>query len=271
MIYVIKANGKKELFDEYKVMNSIKRARIPESIRPQVLQYVKGKLYDGISTAEMYRYILEFLGQSEHPYFKSRYSLKESIMMLGPTGYPFEDFVARILESFGYKTKVRQILNGKCVRHEIDIIAEKDWKTSIIEVKFHNNPGIESDVHVALYTYARFLDVQSVHKYDDVWLVTNTKATLDAITYARCQSMKIMSWGYPEGESFRDIVERSRLHPVTILSSLSNGNKLTLLENHVVLCKDIYRDNTLLDLIPLSREEKEKVLTEVKIICQEEE
>src|SRR5664279_1454910 len=125
MFLVIKANGKKEPFNDQKVINSIRRARIPHAIQSDVLLHVKSKLYDGISTAEIYEHILEFLDNSAHPYSRSRYSLKEAIMMLGPTGYPFEDFVAKILQAFGYETKVRQILNGKCVTHEIDVIAEK--------------------------------------------------------------------------------------------------------------------------------------------------
>src|SRR5664279_1416804 len=125
MFTVIKADGKKEPFSEEKVINSIRRARIPKPIQSEVLIHVKSKLYEGISTSEIYQHILEFLDNSAHPYSKSSYSLKEAIMMLGPTGYPFEDFVAKILQAFGYTTKVRQILNGKCVTHEIDVIAEK--------------------------------------------------------------------------------------------------------------------------------------------------
>ena len=52
-------------------------------------------------------------------------------MKLGPTGYPFEDFIAKLLQADGYETKVRQILKGECITHEIDVIAEKNNKTSI--------------------------------------------------------------------------------------------------------------------------------------------
>jgi len=100
--------------------------------------HIQSKAYDGISTSEIYQHVLEFLDTSSHPYSRAKYSLKESIMMLGPTGYPFEDFIARLLESQGYTTKVRQILNGKCITHEIDVIAEKDRTTAAIEAKFHN-------------------------------------------------------------------------------------------------------------------------------------
>jgi hypothetical protein len=267
MITVLKANGTKEFFDENKVMNSIHRAHIPEHLQPQVLEHIKSKLYEGISTAEIYQYILEFLDTAPHPYMKSRYNLKEAIMMLGPSGYPFEDFVSKILETEGYTTHVRQILRGKCISHEIDVIVEKDGRSSIIEAKFHNNIGTRSEVHVAMYTHARFVDLQYRYHFDQVWLVTNTKTTIDANTYALCNDMKVISWDYPEGNSLRDLIEKSRLHPITVLNTLPQSLKITLLENHIVMCKDIHANPTVLDGLSLSKEEKQKVLAEVTAVC----
>lgn len=271
MTTVIKATGEKEAFNEQKVMNSIRRARIPNSLHDEVLAHVKSKLYEGISTEEIYRHILEFLGNSSQPFVRARYSLKESIMMLGPTGYPFEDFVARILEAHGYTTQVRQILRGRCVSHEVDVIAKKEGKASMIELKFHNSSGTRSEVQVALYTFARFEDVQTNQNFQDVWLVTNTKATIDAITYAECMGMKVISWSYPEsGGSLRDLIETARLHPITVIHNLSQSQKATLLQNHVVLCKDIQRDKTVLDMLTLTQEERDRVIAEVEAICSEE-
>lgn len=270
MIHVLKANRSSEPFSEHKVLNSIRRARVPHALQGEVLTYIKTKLYDGISTEEIYQHILNFFRESSHPYGKASYSLKESIMKLGPTGYPFEDFIGKILESQGYSTKVRQILSGRCITHEIDVLAEKDGKTAIIEAKFHNSPGVRSEVQVALYSYARFEDVKVRNNVQEVWLITNTKTTIDAKTYALCNGMKIISWDYPEGGSLRDLIEQARLHPVTMLTSLSQPQKMTLLENHIVLCKDITENNAVLDMLYLSEADKEKVLNEVKFICQTE-
>ena len=267
MPQVIKADKTKEEFSEEKVIASIKRAGIPESLQSQVLQHVKNKLYDGISTDEIYHHISEFLGHSSHPYSKAKYGLKESVMALGPTGYPFEDFVASLLEAIGYKAQVRQILTGKCITHEVDVIAEKNGKRSMIEAKFHNSPGTRSDVQVALYTKARFEDVREKNKLDDAWIVTNTKTTNDANAYAACVGMKVVSWNFPGGESIRDLIEKTKLFPITMLTSLSQNNKQTLLYNHIVLCKDICANSSLLDVLPLSKEEKEKTMAEVSFIC----
>lgn len=269
MLSVLKANHQREPFSEEKVRESIKRARVPEQIQAEALAHVKSKIYDGISTEEIYFHVLEFLHKSPQPYSRAHYSLKESIMMLGPTGYPFEDFVASILTSLGYEARVRQMLQGRCVTHEVDIVAQKDEKTTMIEAKFHNSPGSRSDVQVALYTKSRFEDVKDKNNIDHAWIVTNTKTTIDANTYAQCVGLKVISWSYPAGGSLREIIEENRLYPLTMLTSLVQSHKMTLLTHHIVLCKELYKNPSLLDILPLSREEKEKVMAEVHFICNE--
>ena len=207
MINVIKANGEREPFSEEKVLRSIQRAGIPEDLQQVVLAHIKEKLFENITTTEIYRHILDCFDETNNLYSKARYSLKQALMLLGPTGYPFEDYVARILEAKKYATETRQLLMGTCVGHEVDVIAEKDRVRSMIEAKFHNNPGVRSDVQVALYTKSRFEDLKEKHHLNEAWIVTNTKATTDAIAYANCVGMKIISWSYPENESLRDLIE----------------------------------------------------------------
>lgn len=268
MIHVIKADGAREPFDEKKVISSMKRAGVPKHIESQLLKEIKANVYDNIQTWEIYQWIIQSLGKSDDPYSKAQYSLKQAIMMLGPTGYPFEDYLARLLEAEGYKTQTRLVLSGKCVSHEIDVIAEKNGKRIMIEAKFHNSSGARSDLQVIMYTKARFDDVKVKNNIDECWLVTNTKATIDAITYAQCNNLIVMSWNYPEGNSLRDIIEKHRLYPVTMLSSIPQALKLRLLENHVVLLKDICFTPTLLNTIHASHEEKQKLLEESKYLCK---
>lgn len=266
MVSVIKANGEIEEFSETKVKNSISRAGIPKSIEDQVLNHVKEKLYDNIPTVEIYQHILEFLETSPTPYTKSRYSLKQAIMQLGPTGYPFEDYVAEILKTMGYSTKTRTVLFGKCIQHEIDVIATKDNKKIMVEAKFHNGVGIYTDSHVSMYTKARFDDVKEKHGFTEGWLITNTKATLDAFSYGACVDLKVIGWSLPEGESLRDLVEKAKLIPITALTTLSTRHRQILLENHFVLCKDIVAHPEYLNLLDVSNEKKEQVLDEAKFV-----
>ena len=159
-IQVLKASGEKEPFSEDKVRRSIRRTRIPKKLEDEVVRHVRDSLYSGIPTAEIYRHISEFLGNSSYPYTRTVYGLKQAIMQLGPSGYPFEKFVAAILSHHGYTVQTDVIVSGRCVDHEIDVVAQKENRRYMVECKFHNLPGVRSDVKVALYIQARFEDLQ---------------------------------------------------------------------------------------------------------------
>ncbi|PIP74904.1 MAG: ATPase [Candidatus Levybacteria bacterium CG_4_9_14_3_um_filter_35_16] len=264
MVDVIKANGVIEPFSDEKVRGSILRAGIKKELADEVLGHVKGKLYNNIPTSEIYTHITEYLGATPG---KAKYSLKRAIMELGPTGYPFEDFISEILKMEGYKTEVGSILTGKCVQHEVDVIAEKNGKKIMVEAKFHNDVGIKTELHVSMYTKARFDDVSDRYGLDQAWIVTNTKVSIDALSFAKCSGMKILSWSYPENEGLRDLVEKWKLHPVTALLTLSQSQKQILLENRVVLCKNICENSSILDLLNIPHNKKEEIVNEAKLIC----
>lgn len=270
MISVVKATGEKEDFSEEKIRKSVQRAGVSGDLQNQTLNYVKTNLYNNIPTSEIFNKITEFLTRSKYPYIPSRYGLKQAIMALGPTGYPFEDFVAQILKAYGFTTQTRVITSGKCINHEIDVIAQKSAmdgnKKIMIEAKFHNFPGTKTNIHVALYTKARFDDVKEVNNFDEVWLITNTKVTSDALSYALCSGMKIVSWNYPEGASLRDLIEKSNLLPITTLTTLSQEQKRKLLDQGIVMTKDICKDPRCLDLIYPSGSKKQETLSEAAFV-----
>lgn len=265
---VLKATGAKEKFSEEKLRLSIRKAGIPDNLSNEVVSHIQTKLYENIPTYEIYKHITEFLSNSPHPYTKTKYSLKQAIMDLGPTGYPFEDYIAEILKLEGFKTMVRQVLYGKCIGHEIDIVAEKNNIRSMIECKFHNMPGTKSQVHVSLYTKARFDDVKEKNNLDDVWLVTNTKITQDALNYAICANMKVISWDYPANGSFRDLIEKYKLHPITMLTNISSAQKQSLAQNHVVLAKDVCKNPSSLDILGLPNDKKNSILSECQFLYE---
>lgn len=240
----------------------MQRAGMPEELSQKLLDKTEKNLYDGIQTWEIYQNIQDELSK-KNTYYKARYSLKQAIMMLGPTGYPFEDFIAKVLEAEGFTASVRQVLPGRCVRHEIDVVAEKDERRIMIEAKFHNSPGARSDLHVAMYTKARFDDVKLKNNLNHCMLITNTKASIDAVSYATCMGYQVVSWDYPKGQSLREVIERHRLYPVTALTSISHQAKLALLSDHTVLIKDIQENPGLLNTVHISREEKQSIRQEV--------
>lgn len=267
MVHVVKSDGNQEVFSEEKVLNSIKRAGISHDLQQKVLSHIKEKLFEGITTSEIHNHIKEFLRTSTTPHLVVKYDLKRSIMELGPTGYPFEDYVAKLLTYQGYTTKTRTIVRGKCISHEIDVIAEKNGKTMMVEAKFHNTTGVRTDVHVALYTQARFRDAREKNHFDNVCLITNTQITSDAIAYGQCMGMEIVSWNYPEKGSIRDWIESMALYPITALTMLSNSQKAQLMQKNIVLCQDLCKNKHVLDALELSQQQKDEILSEANFAC----
>ncbi|MBP9719469.1 MAG: restriction endonuclease, partial [Candidatus Levybacteria bacterium] len=89
-----------------------------------------------------------------------------------------------------------------------------------------------------------------------------------AITFGMCAGMHILSWEYPTQHSFRDIVEQAKLIPITALTTLNRTQEASLLEQGVVLVKDIVTNNSVLDPLHLPKERTEDILTEAKQIVE---
>ncbi|MFH1280599.1 MAG: ATP cone domain-containing protein, partial [Candidatus Beckwithbacteria bacterium] len=105
-IIVKKASGKSEAFDESKVRISLKKAGAKPEVIDKVLVSLTGQLRDNITTKEIYRHVFDLLNQYQTGQ-EYRYSLKNALFGLGPSGYPFENFIARLLEKLGYTTQTQ--------------------------------------------------------------------------------------------------------------------------------------------------------------------
>jgi len=264
---ITKNDGTKEQYDEEKIHTSATRVGVPEALQNEMLQSIRDRLYDGIKTSEIFLMIKEFLRRSDSPYLAMKYNLKDALSELGPSGYPFEKYVSLLLEATGYQTRTNQTIEGSCVSHEVDVVAVKDNVTYFIEAKFHKNHGQRTDVRVALYIKSRYDDLKSNWKNGPTapWIVTNTRFSTDAIKYSECQNIKLTSWGYPKEGGIMDLIERTGLHPVTIIENLSSGDKMRLMAAGVVTCKQLLdpANHSL-----LSRDFIDNLLPDLENICQ---
>lgn len=273
-ITITKASGESESFSEPKLRRSLERVHAPREVIDEIVAEIERELYAGMTTAEIYKKAFSLLRKRQRP-TAARYSLKQAIMELGPTGRPFERFVGALLESEGFTVRGPQIVQGVCIKHEIDASGMKDNKHIMVECKFHNLPGTRSDVKIALYVQARFEDIerkwqkQPEHgsKFHEVWLVTNTKLTSDAIDYAKCVGMTAIGWSHPTDNGLEDRVERAGLHPITCLTTLSRSQKRELLEQHIVLCRELLDNEKVLNSIGLKSSATSKVIEEAKQLC----
>lgn len=272
-IFVVKADGTRELFDVTKLEHSLKKAGTPTKTVEQIVDHIKTHLTEDITTQEIYKHAFELLHKDEKP-IAIKYSLKKAIMDLGPSGFPFEDFVAEIFRQRGYKAETGKIVKGFCVEHEIDVVAWNKEKLLMVEAKFHNEPGVKSDLKVALYVKARFddlikmdFDYDGKRKLDEGWLVTNTKFTSTAIEYGSCQGgMRMIGWNYPPIGNLHDMILESKLHPLTCLLSLNGREKKSLLDKGIVLCKSLLENRNLLTDIGLNEDQVKNVLEEIAML-----
>jgi len=274
-ILIKKASGELELFSENKLRRSLERVGTSSDVVEDIVSHIAGELKNGVSTQDIYRHAFSLLNKHDRS-VAGKYSLKRAIMELGPTGHPFEKLVSEILKTKGFSTQVGVIVQGICVSHEIDVVAEKENQHIMIECKFHNQPGTKSDVKIPLYIQARFEDVRKAwlknkdhaQKFHEAWLVTNTKLTSDAITYAQCVGMKPIGWNYPVNEGLEVLIDQSGLHPITCLTMLDAGDKQRLLNEDVVLCKELLHNKDILQNLGLNTVEISQVEKEISELCK---
>src|SRR3989344_6079707 len=171
--YIIKATGEREIFDPQKLHNSLTKTGAKKSVVDKIISHIEKELIDNITTKEIYTHAFELLKKEDEPKVTARYSLRNAIVDLGPSGFPFEQFVAEIFRAKGFETVTDFMAKGKCAEHEVDI--------------------------VALYIKARWEDLSETifsfgkeRKLDEGWLITNTKFSESAIKYAMCKNMKLV-------------------------------------------------------------------------------
>ena len=271
-LFVIKADGTREPFDSVKLERSLKHAGASTRVVESILNNIKETFLEETTTHEIYRRAFDLLHKEEKP-ISLRYSLKRAIMELGPSGFPFEDYIAEIFKFKGYETLTGQIVKGQFVEHEIDVVAWDEDSLIMVEAKFHNQLGVKTDLKVALYVKERFDDLFTQtfnyggkeRKLSEGWLVTNTKFSSTAIEYGSHQGnhLIMVGWNYPLRGNLHDMILEAKLHPLTCLVSLNGMQKKSLLDQGVVLCKTLLEKPELLVSIGLTEGEKKEVLEEI--------
>lgn len=271
---IVKSGGETVRFSAGKLRKSLSHSGAPRDVVEAIVESVTGEAYEGMPTHEIFDRAFALL-KSYRESCASRYKLKKAIYELGPTGFPFERFVSAVLSHSGFKTRSNQKYRGKCVSHEIDVVATNGEGTRLIECKFHSEPGKKCDVKVPLYIHSRFQDVlhyegarrenQSVFKPG--WVVTNTRFTRDAQKYGTCVGLYLLSWDYPAENSLKRRIDRSGLYPVTVSPLLSENEKNLILDRGMVLCSEVLKAPGVLDQIGVSKSRKNRILAAFRQLC----
>lgn len=247
-IFIRKVSGEKQLFQPEKIVKTCLRAGATKALANRISREVSRQVREGTSTRKILQITLRLLEQ-EKPYLAARYDLKGAILRLGPAGYAFEFLMAEILRECGYQVQMPPVLKGACVSHEVDIVAEKNGTRVMIECKYRKEGGVYIGVKEALYTWARFLDLEEGHekngtqKFDECWLVCNTRFSTDAIKYSRCKKMRLVGWHYPPNRGLANMIERKKIYPITVLRRLDKDSQNKMSRAGLMLCRDLVRND----------------------------
>jgi hypothetical protein len=273
VVLVIKASGEEEPFDIRKLEGSLFNAGAGDGLVKEITKDISEWIYSGVTTKKIYNRAFQLLKRIKNV-TAIRYKLKQSMIDLGPTGYPFEYFIGKVFENMGYAVKVGQVLDGMCITHEMDVIATKDHQQHLVECKFRLDQGKIVSVQTSLYVRARIDDILKRYKADNKfegysftgWVVTNTRFSSDCIKFGESTGLQMLGWDYPYGNGLKSIIEREKIYPITALTILSKKEKTQLLDQGVVTCEQLYNNLEVLDDIAFVRSKSTKLLKELNDI-----
>lgn len=272
---IVKHSGDIVDFNPEKLKISLLKSGANTHVVNDIIKSIRKELYDGIPTKKIYKMAFALL-KKEANFHAARYNLRSALQLLGPSGFFFEKYIARIFEAEHFETKLNLTLQGKCVSHEIDVLIKKNNLISMVECKFHSGREAVSDVKVPMYILSRFNDLKDkdyliFSKKDTIskcWIVTNNRFTSDAIAFAKCSGLNLLSWNYPELNNLKTKNDFDYLYPVTCLTTLSLGEKDKLLILDVLLVKEIVNNYECLEKIGLSPNRIKNVLKEASELCK---
>ncbi|MBP9763388.1 MAG: restriction endonuclease [Candidatus Pacebacteria bacterium] len=275
---IVKSDGTKELFDSNKLLGSLLRARASKTIAEDIVEKINKEIRENMTTSQIYDRAFDLLNnRSKRTAMK--YSIRRSVLNLGPTGFPFEKYIAEIFKAKGYETRTGQMLQGKCLEHEVDMVAWNDKELIVAEIKFHNEINAKSDTKVALYVKARFDDLKSENfkiagknrKIGRAMLITNTKFTTNAKKYVQCVgTFEMISWDYPSKDNLFDLIEETQMHPMTCIPTLTKKNQQDLLKKGIVNCMSLKNKSSALKEVGVSDEKINDILENIETLCMPE-
>lgn len=240
-----KSNGETVFFSEDKLSESIIRAGASKSQAEKISRVINQKIHPGMTTSFVFRDTLRHLVREDVD-IAVKYSIKRGINALGPDGFLFEKFLEALLRQDGYHTKRNQMMKGRCVTHEVDILAWKDNNYYVVEAKYRNDINVKTHIDQVMYADARMKDIASNTKNNEfgkkhfhTWIMTNTVFTDQSQKFSACSGVRLTGWNYPNKDSLQKMIERTKAYPITVIPSMSGDARTKLTTQGLVLAQDL--------------------------------
>lgn len=246
---ILKSTGELTDYDPMKIRRSLRRAGAKPEVVDHVLAKVEKELRRGMTTKDLYRIVHRVL-KDENEHVAHRYNLRSALLKLGPAGFKFEKYVASVLSALGWETEIpAEELRGRCIHHEVDVIARGDGKTVMIEAKFRNDFRDFVKLKDTMATWARWADLNDASangagapRFDEAWIVTNGKISSRSQAWALCKGMEVIGWKYPKKGSLEQLVDSSAMYPITAIDTLTGHELERFSEAGIMLCREVAED-----------------------------
>lgn len=274
-LMITKASGEKVPFEENKLRRSLQNAGASSKAIDFIVAEVNKMLVPGISTRKIYQKAFQLL-KKQHKPCAARYKLKRALMELGPSGYPFEQFIGAVMKARGFDVQVGVMMQGKCITHEVDVLAENADSRIAMECKYGNSKSKKIPSTTAMYVHSRVRDLWADWKQDPAYegkrfrgfIVTNVKFTGEATRYANCSGeLELMAWDYPRKENLKNLLDQYQLFPITVLSSITKAQKRVLLDKGIILCRDLLKHKAVFDELEITGKRAKDLIAEVDGLC----
>jgi Holliday junction resolvase-like predicted endonuclease len=247
MIYVTKADGSKQPFDKQKIINTCLRLQATPEQAQSIADKIEAKAYDGIPTKKILQMIFQYM-KKYRPAIGYQIDLRQAIAMLRSKP-DFEIFVSKLFEAIGYEVETNLIIQGKCIEHEIDVVARKGNEIILVEVKHHVNHHTYSGLDVFLQLNSTLEDLREGYKagknkfrFTKAILICNTKVSEHAKRYALCKGLEFIAWKFPLERGLERIIEENKLYPITFLREIERGEAYKLADAKIVTIKQLLDD-----------------------------
>ena len=247
MIYVTKADGSKQPFDKQKIINTCLRLQATLEQAQSIVDKIQARAYDGIPTKKILQMVFQYM-KKYRPAVGYQIDLKQAIAMLRSKP-DFEIFVAKLFEAMGYEVETNLIIQGKCIEHEIDVVARKGNEVTLIEVKHHVNHHTYSGLDVFLQLNSTLEDLKEGYetgknnfKFTRAILICNTKVSEHAKRYALCRGLEFIAWKFPPEKGLERLVEEYKLYPITFLKNIERNEVYKLADAGIVTVKQLLDD-----------------------------
>lgn len=274
-ILINKASGEQEFFDVAKLRNSLSRAGADDFVVKDITENIQAWLYEGVSTKKIYERAFTLLRRQSQRN-ATLYKLKRSLFELGPSGYPFEHLIGEIYRRRGFSVEVGVVVQGHCITHEMDVIATNTSEQILLECKYGIDQGKTISIQVPLYVRSRIEDIvaerKQIPQYKDLTfnggVVTNTRFSADSIEYSKCYGLSLLGWDYPTGNGLKEILERERIFPITILSNLTAKQKGFIMDQGIVTCLQLHNDLKVLESMAIPPNKMKSIQEELEAILE---